>query len=99
MGLEWHDRPHDQRGQWIKKHEYKNTDIHIRLSKETAERLRHEAVCEHLEISQYVDRVLRERWEAEDNAGSSFQRRSLGVPKANPGPDAKKPKFITKGPR
>ena len=64
MGWEWHDRPHDDEGRWIKKHERDNVDVHIRLERALADRLRREAGMEHQEISAYVARVLQVHWRA-----------------------------------
>ena len=76
MGWEWHNRPHDNRGRWLKKHARGKVDVHIRIDRAAADRMRETAAGQHMEIGEYLEAVLHREWSAEERA-DEFAGRSL----------------------
>ena len=76
MGWEWHNRPHDEKGRWLKKHARGKVDVHIRIDRAAADRLRDRAAGQHMEIGEYLEAVLQRTWSAEERA-NEFAGRSL----------------------
>ena len=76
MGWEWHNRPHDNKGRWLKKHARGKVDVHIRIDRAAADRMRETAAGQHMEIGEYLEAVLQREWSAEERA-DEFAGRSL----------------------
>lgn len=63
MGWEYHKRPRDENGRWVAKHDRQLVCMHFNLRREVYDELRRKANEARLNMTEYVEAALLERWE------------------------------------
>lgn len=62
MGWEYHNRPRDDNGRWKAKHDKQLVCMHFKFRQEIYDELRRKANDARLNMTEYVEAVLIERW-------------------------------------
>lgn len=62
MGWEYHNRPRDDAGRWMAKHRRQLVNMHFNFRREVYDELRRKANEAQLNMTDYLEAVLQERW-------------------------------------